>query len=210
MGVQPLSLAQHYHERTKYAPESLAQQAAPLDFSRQPNPFKTYPFGHSFSLKPFLEPAKETAHPYWRRLSRLLYCSYGITGVVPYPDQPLYAGSPSAGGLYPAEIYLLTRNDTAIPAGIYNYQVKDHALVQVWQSYFWSALQAACLWHPALERTHIALIVTAVFYRSAWRYGDRAIAAFVSTLGIFWGTWNWPPISMTFALTSLVVLWMRK
>lgn len=175
MGFQPLSLAQHYHERTKYAPETLAQQATPLDFSRQPSPFKTYPLGQVFSLKPFLEPQEGTAHPYWQRLSRLLYCSYGITGVVPYPDQPFYMrAAPSAGGLYPAEIYLLARNDTAIPAGIYNYQVKDHALVQVWQSYSWSALQAACLWHPALERTHLALIVTAVFYRSAWRYGDRA------------------------------------
>ncbi|WP_297040902.1 SagB/ThcOx family dehydrogenase [Thermosynechococcus sp. OHK43] len=175
MGFQQLSLAQHYHERTKYAPETLAQQAAPLDWSRQPSPFKTYPLGSVFSLKSFLEPAKGSAHPYWQRLSRLLYCTYGITGVVPYPDQPFYMrAAPSAGGLYPAEIYVLTRNDTAIPAGIYNYQVKDHALVQVWQSYCWSALQAACLWHPALERTHIALVVTAVFYRSAWRYGDRA------------------------------------
>lgn len=97
-----------------------------------------------------------------------------LLGWFPIPISPFICGQHLLPGLYPAEIYLLTRNDTAIPAGIYNYQVKDHALVQVWQSYSWSALQAACLWHPALERTHIALIVTAVFYRSAWRYGDRA------------------------------------
>lgn len=97
-----------------------------------------------------------------------------LLGWFPIPISPFICGQHLLPGLYPAEIYLLTRNDTAVPAGIYNYQVKDHALVQVWQSYSWSALQAACLWHPALERTHIALIVTAVFYRSAWRYGDRA------------------------------------
>ncbi len=173
MGFESLSLAQHYHERTKYAPETLARHSGALDWSRQPDPFKTYPLGSVFPLKPFLE--KGETERYWQRLSRLLYCTYGPTAVVPYPDRPfLMRAAPSAGGLYPAEIYLITRTDRLIPAGIYNYQVKDHALVQVWQSYRWSALQEACLWHPALETTEVALVITAIFYRSAWRYGDRA------------------------------------
>ncbi|MEO0491525.1 MAG: SagB/ThcOx family dehydrogenase, partial [Cyanobacteria bacterium J06659_2] len=33
---------------------------------------------------------------------------------------------------------------------------------------------AACFWHPAFEKTHLALVMTAVFQRSAWRYEDRA------------------------------------
>ncbi len=175
MGFEHSSLAQHYHERTKYAPETLAQQARGLDWSRQPEPFKTYPLGKVFPLKPFFRQGETAAERYWQRLSRLLYCTYGVTAVVPYPDRPfLMRAAPSAGGLYPAEVYVITRTDRLIPAGIYNYQVKDHALVQVWQSYHWSGLQDACLWHPALEATEVALIVTAVFYRSAWRYGDRA------------------------------------
>lgn len=175
MGSEHSSLAQHYHERTKYAPETLGQHSGSLDWSRQPEPFKTYPLGQVFPLKPFLNQGETAAAQYWQRLSRLLYCAYGVTAVVPYPDRPfLMRAAPSAGGLYPAEVYLLTRTDSLIPAGIYNYQVKDHALVQVWQSYLWSSLQEACLWHPALETTQVALIVTAVFYRSAWRYGDRA------------------------------------
>jgi len=175
MGFESLSLAQHYHERTKYAPETLARHSGALDWSRQPQPFKTYPLGNTFPLKPLLESANTAAEAYWQRLSRLLYCTYGATAVVPYPERPfLMRAAPSAGGLYPAEIYLITRTDSLIPAGIYNYQVKDHALVQVWQSYKWSALQEACLWHPALEATDVALVTTAIFYRSAWRYGDRA------------------------------------
>jgi SagB-type dehydrogenase family enzyme len=35
-------------------------------------------------------------------------------------------------------------------------------------------LQEACCWHPALEQTQIAVVLTSVFYRSAWRYKDRA------------------------------------
>lgn len=43
-----------------------------------------------------------------------------------------------------------------------------------WESDVWQTLQAACFWHPSLENTQLAIIVTAVFYRSAWRYEDRA------------------------------------
>ena len=109
------------------------------------------------------------------RLSRLLYFSYGITGVVPFPDNPFYMRSaPSAGGLYPAEIYLIARDGAVLPAGLYNYQVQPHHLIRYWDSYLWSELESSCLWHPSLSQCDLALVVTAVFNRSAWRYEDRA------------------------------------
>ena len=40
-----VSIAQHYHSRTKYDPETLATQAQPLDYSRQPTPYKVYRVG---------------------------------------------------------------------------------------------------------------------------------------------------------------------
>ena len=43
-----------------------------------------------------------------------------------------------------------------------------------WESDVWQKLQEACFWHPSLENTQIALAITTVFYRSAWRYEDRA------------------------------------
>jgi SagB-type dehydrogenase family enzyme len=88
---------------------------------------------------------------------------------------PLYLrAAPSAGGLYPAEVYLISRGTSFLPAGLYNYQPQTHSLVHFWQSDVWQALQTACFWHPALESTQLALVTTAVFYRSAWRYQDRA------------------------------------
>ena len=38
----------------------------------------------------------------------------------------------------------------------------------------WQNIQVACFNHPALMLADISLITTAVFYRSAWRYQDRA------------------------------------
>lgn len=169
------SIAQHYHQRTKYDPQTIATKSRGLDFNQQPDPFKNYKLGRSVDLKPFLSEESSGAAPtFWQRLSRLLYCSYGLTGMVSYPDNPFYLrAAPSAGGLYPAEIYLISRG-TDLPAGLYNYQVKTHSLIQVWEDVDWSTLQQACFRHPALETTQLAIVVTAIFFRSAWRYEDRA------------------------------------
>ncbi|NJM65297.1 MAG: SagB/ThcOx family dehydrogenase [Acaryochloris sp. RU_4_1] len=172
-----LSITQHYHQRTKYDPETLAQRGRPLDFSQQPIPYKDYKFGTPIPLKDYLELENQTDPilVQWQKLSRLLYCSYGITAVIPYPHQPLYLrAAPSAGGLYPAELYVIAGSGTFLPAGLYNYQVRTHSLIHFWNSHVWSALEAACLWHPALATTQLALVVSVVFQRSAWRYEDRA------------------------------------
>lgn len=170
-----LSITQHYHQRTKYDPETLSKQGRSLDFSQQPSPFKDYKLGTTIGLKKYLEQGVDASQIQWQRLSRLLYCSYGITAVIPYPDHPLYLRTaPSAGGLYPAELYVIAGEGTILPAGLYNYQVRTHSLLRFWDSHVWSALESACLWHPALAKTQLAVVVTAVFQRSAWRYEDRA------------------------------------
>ena len=174
-----LSFAQHYHERTKYSPENIAAQARSLDFAAQPVPYKQYPLGALIDLQPYLAGAAESEakqDPVGDRLSRLLINTYGLTARVPSVDgEPFYLrAAPSAGGLYPAEIYLISRGTSLLPAGLYNYQVRSHGLVRFWDEHVWQSLQKACFWHPALEQTHLAMIVTAVFFRSAWRYEDRA------------------------------------
>jgi SagB-type dehydrogenase family enzyme len=89
--------------------------------------------------------------------------------------EPIYLrAAPSAGGLYPAELYLISRGTPILPAGLYNYQPQTHSLLLFWESDVWNKLQEACFWHSALENTEIALVTTAIFYRSAWRYEDRA------------------------------------
>lgn len=173
----PPSIAQHYHERTKYDPQTLATRTRALDFSQQPDPYKDYKLGKSFELKAYLKTQKsaDSSRIEWQRLSRFLYCSYGLTGMVSYPGNPFYMrAAPSAGGLYPAEVYLIAQANSLLPAGLYNYQAKTHSLLHFWENNVWTALQESCLWHPTLEQTQLALVITAVFRRSAWRYEDRA------------------------------------
>lgn len=175
------SIAQHYHQRTKYDPETIASKNQGLDWDRQPTPFKEYKIGTLIDLKPYLKASSDLQsysqiEQEWMRLSRFLFCSYGVTAMVPtLMGDPLYLRAvPSAGGLYPAEVYLVSRGTRLLNAGLYNYQAKTHCLVHFWDSEVWSALQAACFWHPILEQTQLALVTTAIFFRSAWRYQDRA------------------------------------
>ena len=173
------SIATHYHERTKYHPETIASKNRALDWENQPSPFKDYRIGQTIDLKPYLSDAIETSSDAtarnWQRLSRLLFCSYGLTAKLPGMGAPLYLrAAPSAGGLYPAEVYLISRGTPLLSAGLYNYQPQSHSLIHFWSSEVWSDLQAACFWHPTLENTQLAIAITAIFYRSAWRYEDRA------------------------------------
>jgi SagB-type dehydrogenase family enzyme len=173
------SIAQHYHERTKYDPETIASRTHRLDWAKQPVPFKEYKIGSSFDLKPYIQEKPENSSNFetqwWYRLSRLLLCSYGLTAKMPSMGSAVYLrAAPSAGGLYPAEVYVISRGTPLLPPGLYNYQCRTHSLVHYWESDVWRALQEACFWHPSLEATQLAIIITAVFYRSAWRYEDRA------------------------------------
>ncbi len=184
--AQP-SIAQHYHERTKYDPKTISSKAQPLDWSKQPVPFKDYKIGSSIELKPYLTDGSamdlsestqgdEQYWMFWRRMSRFMFCSYGLTiKMLTMSGDPVYLrAAPSAGGLYPAELYLISRGTPLLPSGLYSYQPKTHSLLQFWDSNVWKKLQDACFWHPNLENTQLALVTTAVFFRSAWRYQDRA------------------------------------
>ena len=143
-------------------------------------PFKEYKIGSNIDLKPYIQEKSEgfANNPdaqWWQRLSRLLFRSYGLTARMPSMGSAVYLrAAPSACGLYPAEVYVVSRGTSLLPPGLYNYQCRTHSLMHYWESDVWQTLQAACFWHPSLENTQLAIIVTAVFYRSAWRYEDRA------------------------------------
>ena len=183
MSDASLSIAQHYHERTKYDPHTINAKGKPLDWSQQPAPFKEYKIGATIDLKPYLTEdfqasATAPADPsqvWWQRFSRLLFGSYGLTGVLPMVGGSHYLrAAPSAGGLYPAEVYVISRGTPLLAAGLYNYQAQTHSLVHFWENDVWTKLQTACFWYPILENTQLAIVITAVFQRSAWRYQDRA------------------------------------
>ncbi len=184
------SVAEYYHEQTKYTPEGISRGGRGLDFTKQPVPFKDYTTGVGYDLTRYLPAGDQLRSDAdlaaWRaslpaderalaELSHLLYFTNGITAVIPYAGQPfLMRAAPSAGGLYPTEIYLAAHGHAMLPDGLYNYQVRDHTLIHFWSGDPRKRLTEAAFGHPDVARADLVVIFTGVFYRSAWRYEDRA------------------------------------
>ncbi|MBI3590534.1 MAG: SagB/ThcOx family dehydrogenase [Candidatus Melainabacteria bacterium] len=190
------SYAEYYHDLTKYTPEGIASSQHRLDLDKQPAPFKEYPNKKIIDLSyllpldrnPFSDIGIKNPKDFTpcekslAALSKLLYFSNGVTAVIPYLDKPFYMrSSPSAGGLYPTEIYICTKDYVGLEDGIYNYQVYKQALAQVYKGDLKEKFAHATFNHPACDISSgkvtlplLILVLTGVFYRSSWRYQDRA------------------------------------
>ena len=185
--------AEIYHQRTKYHPSTI-QMGHQIDWENPPEQFKEYAGAPRFELRPFL-PTAETED--WQatatlkdpngtfslpQLSKLLFATNGVTGVMQQAGQQHYfRAAPSAGALYPTDLYLAVRGHADLPDGVFYFHVRDHALLEVYPAglgpdgdELFRELSAACFDDKAVAGAEVVLIATAVFWRSAWRYGPRA------------------------------------
>ena len=184
------TLSEIYHEETKYHENRMRKFQRQIDWNAQPAPYKEYASEKKVDLLPYLpfhhnplngEPLAsldtEVEDPFGlNEISRLLYFTHGVTAVLQYTSgQTLHMrAAPTAGGLYPTEIYLATRGLSALSDGIYNFLAKEHALVPAWEGNFWDAFDRYCLGAEAIGQSQLLLVLTAVYQRSAWRYQERA------------------------------------
>ena len=102
-------------------------------------------------------------------LSRLLYYAMGVT-----ERRHGLRAAPSAGALYPIEMYPIVNGVEGLERGIYHYLVEDHSLELVKEGDFRAELSRYALGQRMTEQANVALVLTAVSERIAWRYGDRA------------------------------------
>lgn len=184
------SYAEYYHELTKYTPEGISKNKHVLDFNNQPKLFKTYPQNlkkvdlsyllpldrNPFSDTGIKSPDEYTEHDkYLSKISKILYLANGITSIGHTGEQRIYMRSaPSAGGLYPTEIYLLVYDHPVLDDGIYHYHSLNHSITNIKQGNFKNTLLESTFNHDAVSKNNIFLILTAIFFRSSWRYQDRA------------------------------------
>ncbi len=83
--------------------------------------------------------------------------------------------APSAGALYPLEIYLVAGNVAGLPAGVYRYLPAGHRLELSASGDRRSALADAALRQPWVRKAPAVLVVAAVFARTTGKYGQRGI-----------------------------------
>jgi SagB-type dehydrogenase family enzyme len=110
-------------------------------------------------------------------LARLLYFGNGLTGHLDGPSdeilQPLRA-APSGGALYPVELYAVVMAVEDLEPGLYHYAVDRHGMELLRPGRFASVLSEATSDQATFSHAAVALILTAVFGRSHFKYGERA------------------------------------
>ncbi len=113
-------------------------------------------------------------------VSQLLWAAYGVTKR--YAPKKLRGGmktAPSAGALYPLELYLAAWNVQGLDPGIYIYEPDGHMLYPVKEGDFHEELGTACLDQDWVTNAPASIIWSAVYERTTSKYGSRGRARYV-------------------------------
>jgi SagB-type dehydrogenase family enzyme len=99
-------------------------------------------------------------------ISQVLWSAQGITG---QRWGYSFRAAPSAGALYPMEIYLLSKD------GLFHYIPQGHRLEILNEKDLRNALADACLGQESISQAPIDIVICAVYERVTSKYGRRGI-----------------------------------
>ena len=102
-------------------------------------------------------------------ISQLMWAAQGRT------DQTGFRTSPSAGGLYPLELYVAAGHVSGLPAGTYKYISKSHELLNIAKGDRRIDLGNAALGQSSVRRSAAVIVMSAVYERTTRKYGERGI-----------------------------------
>ena len=108
-------------------------------------------------------------------LSSLLAGAYGVTRLEPMGHQggAFFRGVPSAGGLFPLELYVVVCDVEGLADGLYHYNVRQHALEPLRSEGVFEEFNAALMTGPFVRHANVVVVMAAVFPRSQKKYGPR-------------------------------------
>lgn len=104
-----------------------------------------------------------------KEISQLLWAAQGVT------DLRGYRTAPSAGALYPLEIYLAARSIQGLHPAIYRYRPQHHTLQQTEASDKHAQIAKAAFEQSWLANSPVILVISAIYERTTQKYGDRGI-----------------------------------
>lgn len=164
-----------YHQRTKHTLERYAARPASIDWTSQPNPFREFAGSprtvlplraHELrtSLSEVYRPGGVPPRPFSREsVGMLLQLSLGLSAWKEHgPDRWSLRCNPSSGNLHPTEAYVLCQGIDDLENGLYHYLSRDHVL------------ERRCVLAAPSSAPGLWIGLTSVYWREAWKYGERA------------------------------------
>lgn len=102
-------------------------------------------------------------------LSQLIWAAQGMAG-----PRGLRT-APSAGALYPLELYVVAGNVSGLPPGLYKYGRERHELLSLAKGDRRNDLCKAALGQSSIRRAAVVLVLSGVYERTTAKYGERGI-----------------------------------
>nr|QNO46635.1 hypothetical protein OEAKOMNL_00037 [Methanosarcinales archaeon ANME-2c ERB4] len=100
-------------------------------------------------------------------LSQLLWAAQGIT------SEEGFRTAPSAGALYPLEVYVVAGNVDGLAGGVYRYRTEGHTLQRIRDGDLRKNLSECALKQTQIMDAAAGIVFAAVFNRTTAKYGER-------------------------------------
>lgn len=102
-------------------------------------------------------------------VSQLLWAAQGITA------GNRFRTAPSAGAIYPVQVYLIAERVDSLPAGIYRYLPVTESLELVREGHFLEAIAEASLGQMWMAKAQLLIAMTAEYGTITSVYGERGV-----------------------------------
>ncbi len=102
-------------------------------------------------------------------LSQLLWAAQGIT------SEEGFRTAPSAGALYPLEVYVVAGNVDGLAGGVYRYRAEGHTLRMIRDGDLRENLSECALKQTQITDAAVDIVFAAVFNRTTAKYGERGV-----------------------------------
>ncbi len=173
-----------YHVKTAHTYYSVRRPHF-LDWSNYPSPFKVYDGAETFKLPLPEFKGESTLNTLYRlcepaysgelgvyELSGLCFSMNGITKVENFHGELFgFRATPSAGALYPFELYLYIERIKELPEGLFHYQPYNHSLELLAEGNFKEEVEDSLCCKLS---TNVVAFISTIYARSGWKYRERA------------------------------------
>ena len=151
-----------YHSKTKHSYNSIRTNPNKLSWEDQPITYKNYPETYTKRKLDFDNTEDD-----------FLYHIAGLTAKKSYPSGEYYLRiNPSAGALYPNELYFQARGVENVEDGIYHYEVGSGSICLLQKITVDEGIEPYLGYKTAMKG--YLFLVSAIYYRSSWKYKNRA------------------------------------